>query len=273
MTFTTSLVSDIPCKYLVVKYVENKIKDEPMNVGIILQSQKSHEIFTKFVGDFSRIRSGHLNKPQRIILDSLIDELKDSIDMLDKNEKTLESIVKNNQDGLRFTDIRGALASNVQNELEYLYDEYMNVSTEQPYTISTARIINEALNHLHKELYEYEIRKEFHVKGKMSNFVFDLMIKGNKPKYIHAISFDERGALDKTKLFDWSAKDSIIEDDNLSNEDFVPILAQPSTNLHTYNSVIERYEDGVNILTAGGYPIVNYDTGNTWKERLKKWLK
>jgi len=49
----TSMPDRIPCKYTVVKFVPDLMRDEPVNVGIILQSQVDFETRFKSIADIS----------------------------------------------------------------------------------------------------------------------------------------------------------------------------------------------------------------------------
>lgn len=264
---TRLLDSKIRCKYLVIKFIEDEVKDEPINVGILLQSQDSNEILSKFITNYSRLKIANLRHPSRTILEGLLNRLEDSISSTSPDEHTLNKIVDSFQGKLRFTDIRGSLTDNPHDELDYLYNRYMSISGLEEYAkITSGRIVKEILSII--RLRQYDIRREYLVYGKKSHFVYDLALFGNINRFVHTISFDERGALARTKVFDWSVKDTIERDTNLSPVNFIPVVAEPSSDSPTYERVIEKFKDALQILTASNYPTITYQTGESWKKKL-----
>jgi hypothetical protein len=266
---SSTIMNNISCKYLVVKYVEDDVRDEPINVGIILQPQGSYEIVSKFITQYTRYRIGDLHQSSKTILESTLSRLQDQIGHISKDEETLDKIIVNFQGKLKFTEVRGTLASDVNDEINYLFRRYMSAGAQDEYTRMTSeKMIKDILESIYKYS-NIDIRRQYILHGKKSEFNYDLAIFGRVVKYLYAISFDEREALNKIKLFDWSVKDTIEEHTDLSLNNFVPVLAEPSPKSPAYEKVLERFTSAVSILTTLNYPVMMYNTGQAWRKGLE----
>ena len=113
-----------PCRYLVVKYVDDEVKDEPINIGVILQSKKDFKISSKFVTDYTKLRYRVGNCSMvKLILESIVDEISKS-----KEKNILKKIESKYTGKLRFSEYRGTLAKSLDNEVDSLYNRYVSIA-------------------------------------------------------------------------------------------------------------------------------------------------
>jgi hypothetical protein len=65
----TRLMNDrIPCGYIIVRYVEDEVRDEPINVGVILQSNRDYTTFSKFITEFSNPKLKNMSGENIVLL-------------------------------------------------------------------------------------------------------------------------------------------------------------------------------------------------------------
>ena len=103
--------------YYVVKYVKDLVRDEPINVGIIIQSKE--RIVSKFIDILPDI------DPQYAVFKSMLERLKS--DIIDGNIDEIIWKHENSEQGsqIRFTEARATLATDLDFELDELFKRFV----------------------------------------------------------------------------------------------------------------------------------------------------
>jgi hypothetical protein len=104
-------------------------------------------------------------------------------------------------------------------------------------------------------------------------FSYDVAVVDRVQRYFEAISFYERTALEKTKLFDWSVQDSIKENPNLDRTNFIAVICKPSPELAKYEKLVNLFEEGKNILSTYEHPYIIFGKDDSWKNEIQTYLK
>jgi len=256
------LANRIPCKYLVVKYVEDVDRDEPINIGIILQSKKNNQIYPKFISDFHKLRSRVENTSLvKILAESTIDEIKRT-----RGDNALQLIAKKYSGKLKFTEYRGTLAKSLEEEAASLYKRFVSIEE----VIERTKIIT--LPYIRKNVWNFvnnqkNVRHNHPISGQRSKFVYDFVFGQNK-KILHSISFDAQDSLKKTKLFDWHVMDAVSAD-SLTIHNFGAIISEPTKKNPKYEKVNAQFKEGVSILQSKDYDLIYFDETEKWKKEIR----
>jgi len=252
-----------PCRYLVVKYVDDEVKDEPINIGIILQSKKDFKISSKFVTDYQKLRYRVGNCSMvKLILESIVDEISKS-----KEKDILKKIETKYTGKLRFSEYRGTLAKSLDKEVDSLYNRYVSIAE----ILERSKIIR--LPYIKKHVWNFvspsgNVSRNQLIDGKKSKFRYDFVF-GNKDRILQSISFDAQDSLRKTKLFDWNVMDAIMKN-GLVEDNFGAIISKPSKINPKYDKVSEQYEEGLSILESKDYELIHFDETNRWQKQIQK---
>jgi len=255
----------IPCKYVVAKYVGDEVRDEPINVGIILQSQENNYTTSKFISRFSKIRT---TDEEPAFLKKIVENIYDNVSVNRNKKNILYDLAKNFESKIRFTEPRGTLTKDITKEINSLYDRYVSIEKQSiPRTevIKVTTIKKYVWNYIHIDMPRFQRRVL--IPGLKSQFTYDFVFGENK-KIFHSISFDAQDSLKKTKLFDWHVID-VLSKNGLTKSNFGTIVSEPSEANPKYTKVKEQYKEGIKILKSK-YDIVIFDEDNGWKKEIKK---
>ncbi len=269
----TSLEHRISCKYLVARYIGDEVRNEPINIGIILQSQKDYTTSARFITKFDKIRTASEDSEfLQHILGKIYQEMQYS-----KEKNVLDKIFKRYEGKIRFTEPRGTLAINLENEINDLYQRYVSVE-EQPISRTSIKMHRYQiirLPDLRKNVWSYlkakfakNVKKNYPIKGKESKFKYDFAIL-NVKRFFHSISFDSNYSLKNTKLFDWHVMDALAMR-GLKQENFGAIISEPSVNNPRYEKIREPFREGMRILKDRNYNLVTYDEFGRWKKKIEE---
>jgi hypothetical protein len=109
----------IPCKYVIARFVPDELRDERINVGIILLALPTGEINYRFANTYERMARNWPNAhPENLrpIVSALEKEVRDI-----HEESNLSRLSNHFKHQLQFSEVRGVLASNAEDELNSLY--------------------------------------------------------------------------------------------------------------------------------------------------------
>lgn len=262
---TVSLAERIPCRYLVVKYVDDDTRDEPINIGIIMQSQSNNKTISKFITNYHKIRTGGEDiSILKEILDNIHNEISGSSD-----KNILEKVSTKYSGKIRFTEPRGTLARNMDVEANYLFERYISIeelAIEKTEKITLPIIRKHIWRYLEGD-YKGLAKRNTLIHGKQSKFRYDFML-GQKKRILYTISYDSRDALKKTELFDWNAKDA-IEGNGLEAKSFGIILAEPNPANTQYEKMKAQFNVGYKILESRNYNLISFDQEEEWKKEIR----
>lgn len=265
-----STINEIPCKYIVAKYVDDEIRDEPVNIGIILQSQRNFRTTMRFATETPNWKLKNVSNESNFLLREMIKKLKEYADSYEKDQSFFEKMSSSYDGKIRFTSPRGTLASDLLNKTNSLFElfvtSYRPVSESQTTHEKIAYDVWEFMRNISNKV----IRREHLIRGLVGKFRFDIVLidSANLVSYVfQAISFQQRQAIDRLKLFDWAAKDTIQKDKNLVENNFTTIISQPNKQS---DPGWEYYLEGKEILSSRGYEWFEYDKEESWKSKLKE---
>lgn len=255
----------IPCRYLVAKYVGDDIRDEPINVGIILQSRNTYEIKLRFITHFAKIRTA-TEEPQflRQVLENIQNELARS-----RDKNALENIVSKYHGKIRFTDPRATVTEALDDETNSLYNRFISIETQpmittRPLSIMTVKSnISKFFSRVHKP-----IIKDKWFEGQPGKFKWNFFIASKH--LLHSISFNTDNALQTTKLYDWHARDLIEHKKLFIETNFSAIILEPRKDHPKYPKLWEAFKESKKIWDSRDYSLINYDEENDWQKQLTK---
>jgi hypothetical protein len=116
----------IPCRYLVVKYVEDDIRDEPINIGIILRSQNDRKTIFKFISCYRKLG---IKREEIVFIKKVLNKIHNKIS--ESNDKDILNKISSKSIGkIKFTESRGLLTENLDREIISLFERY--ISIEKP---------------------------------------------------------------------------------------------------------------------------------------------
>jgi hypothetical protein len=260
-----SVTQRLPCKYSVVKYIEDVDRDEPVNIGIILQSKIDGKTSSRFI-DYKKLQhkfeNSHLVK---LLLENIQEEIS-----RDHSDNILDKISLKYEGKLRFSSFRGTLAKNFEDETNLLYKRFVNIEilTDKPMSIT--------LPYIKKNVWSFvapkrNVQRNRVIEGKRSKFRYDFVF-GQYQKILHSISYDSPDSLKKTKLFDWNVMD-VTSKNGLVLKNFGAIISEPNEHNPKYGSLREHYKEGMNILESKNYDLIHFDDTQQWKQDLESIIR
>lgn len=256
-----SVTQRLPCKYSVVKYVEDQDRDEPVNIGIILQSKMDRKVSSRFV-DYQKLKykfeNSHLIK---LLLENIQEEISKNY-----SDDIIEKISSKYEGKLKFSPFRGTLAKSFDDEISSLYKRFVSIETPLTKTmiITLPYMRSNVWNFVHTK---GNVKRNLIIKGKRSKFKYDFVF-GQYRKILHSISYDSPDSLKKTKLFDWSVIDATSKN-GLTLENFGAIISEPNEHNPKYSSLREQFKEGVSILESRNYDLIHFDKNQEWKQEIE----
>src|SRR3990170_2562319 len=133
----------VPCFYTVFRYFQDPIRNEPRNIGVILQCQQRNYINCRFLSDL-RSKLAHVASPLDMkVIKTYIGDFTNRFqpfttrtaplfrDLQPYLEQTyLSDLFKENLGKLQFSEPRGTLADDPEQELEYLFRTFVKESEQ-----------------------------------------------------------------------------------------------------------------------------------------------
>lgn len=115
-------------EYAVAKFIPDFVRDEPVNIGVIVHEKGTLESHGKFLKDFSEIKKRNpkvnVNALQKIL------EGYDGKQKID-SEDYLFRLSRDCQFSLRFTAVCGKKDESPEVAVEKLFDEYISLKPQQ----------------------------------------------------------------------------------------------------------------------------------------------
>lgn len=112
------------CEYVVVKYLPDEIRKEPVNIGIIMREKKTGRIYQKFYPNLNQlsIRVPSANT-------ELIYEFITTIKKLNtSDENSLNEMFQNFNHQIQFSEVMGTVCNDTKDRLEKLYKRFVSLS-------------------------------------------------------------------------------------------------------------------------------------------------
>lgn len=254
-----SITDRIPCRYIVARYVEDDVRDEPINLGVILQSQRDYEVTFKFITDYSYKALATSVNVNRSLLTQILKNIENEISKSESQESILNELISKHSGKIRFTEPRGTLAEDLEEEMYSLFDRYVSIKHYRELSklpISHYNIRKSVSGFLRK--IGKRVVTGHKIQGATTVNRFDLLLEDTRMIF-QAISFQELRAVDRAKLFDWSVNDCIAKYHNMHKDDFGTIISEPKPTNERYDKLKQHFDEGIKILSESGYQIVKFD--------------
>lgn len=268
---TVNVTERVPCRYVVARYVDDDVRDEAINLGVIVQSQQNFDAQCKFITQYRYKSLSTTASINNDLLKEILEKIERDVSSVGHNEKLLEHIITRYGGKIRFTGVKAALAEDLVDETQMLFERYVSIKHKEPYRLPIThygikRNVSGHLRSLGKK-----IRTSYKIQGLTTTNKFDVALK-DKSRIFHAISFQELRAVERTKLFDWAVKDSIARHEKiLRPEMFSAIITEPSPNKPKFDMMMVHYKEGKKILDDNGYTLVQFDRDDdSWKRNITK---
>lgn len=194
--------------YSVVRYVQDPIKDEPVNIGVILQSPQSNFITCKFLNNFRSKLSRTASSLDIDIVKKYAEDFKtkfkpftgERADLFTKDAKCLKedflsALSKENSGKIQFADPRGGFCANLRDEINLIFSTFVDEIEE-----------NSDNKGVKRSRFKTQLQREFNqrkwlLKQRNSNrdngIEMDVKIDGAKSGVNHTVDF----ALQNGKLW------------------------------------------------------------------------
>ncbi|CAI9832586.1 hypothetical protein IBTHAUMO2_870001 [Nitrosopumilaceae archaeon] len=247
-------------KYSVIKYVPDDVRDEAINVGVLLRSTEDKKFDHKVVTNFGKFRK----IPDAPILKEALEKLINEYD----GAESLEDMYKKMNHKIRLSIPRSMMVNNLEEDKKALFDEFVSVR-DDPAKESVPDMIRQHIWDSIKSKDGATYNKP--VKGKESTFVFDYYYKNGDPKFVSVMAFTSIHALNKTKAFDWSVLD-IMNVHKYKIGSFLPLLVEPRGH-HTGNTARGYYDQAVGILDDRGYHFSCVNGNDSWRDKVDSFLQ
>lgn len=174
--------------YVVARFVPDMMKNEPVNVGVLVQTEKN-KFSGKFIENFRTLSQRYRNvniKAIQGILDSLRDDHNaESYDYLSK-------LAKDFQYQLIFTKPTSIVAGSPQMALNELFESFISIESKiRPRKVLTRlQLRSKVRKEIDQKLERKWVITKHKVKGPKDHFEFDFAFKNGKVSdLLHTISF------------------------------------------------------------------------------------
>lgn len=247
-------------EYSVIRYVPDQVRDEAINVGVLLRSTEDREFDHKIVTDFgksTRIPDAPILKEA---LEKLIAEYNGTESLQDMCNKMTYKI--------RLSEPRSMMVSNIKEDKEVLFNEFVSIRGASARKSSVSRMIR---SHIWNKIKLKNGLENKLVVGKDAKFTFDYYYNEIDPRFISIISFNNNYALDKITALYLSVSD-IINVHAYKIDYFRPLLIKPDI-VYVENAIHEHYDEAVDILNSRGYQFLSIDKNRDWKNQVDSILQ
>lgn len=134
------------CSYVIVKYIPDLIKDEPVNIGMIMHCSEEKNLISSFSDEKVNFINKYNSSINRKIVEALIEDLQLKFDTQNwlirdypisdfSNANLLEKLSVSHANQLRFTPPRGLITDDIKGEFDRLFEQYvyLNNKTQRKY--------------------------------------------------------------------------------------------------------------------------------------------
>lgn len=196
--------------YVVARFVPDLVRNEPVNVGIMVRDSGTGGVRCRFTDDFPALEKRHPEANIRAL--KVVLEAFGNADG-QTSAGYLESVRRNNIYQLQFTDLRAVESDQISEAVQTLYATYVDQAGSRPQQENRTR-----LGHMIKE----EIRRvgfaagcvkpRLKIRGKIGHFTFDYGFQNCKTVGLaHSISFANKAedAYKDAKVLAVSVEDAV----------------------------------------------------------------
>lgn len=212
------LTQESACQYVVVRYVPDDVRSEPINIGIIAQSPKEGRIDQRFVTRFSRL-SNRVPDANVELVRTFIKMVTEGLESHRTDPTFLSTLESSSHHQFQYSAVRGLLTESFDEEVEQLFDRFVSIERPREKKESVSR--ESVKKTLRQEIARFKltplVEESYMVEGQQDEFVFDFAFGMKSPKtewrpasLTHALSLDiaEDLAMDEVKVLAFSIEDA-----------------------------------------------------------------
>lgn len=185
-------------RYSVVRVVPDPIRDEPVNVGVLLQDLTTGETAARFIKNVEKLRTYTGEDVDTSAVDFALTSIKDLVESPPIEKDLFDRLSREFTQLVQFSAIAGSVASDLQYELDTLYDRFVSLESRGKrgkYVAVTRRSLVARVRHaLEARSIEVEVRRR--IDGLLGSFVFDFVLDRERYSSLQCISL--AGDIDQT---------------------------------------------------------------------------
>lgn len=201
------------CRYVVVRFVPDVVRDEPLNMGVILQCPQRHFVEAKFTAKFTRIAKLYPDIDLNLIR-SFAKYLAERIEDFTKGKQLalgehprkepislaspefLDFLFQEYGGAFQFTKPQPTLAEDLQSELSSLFNIFVEVSEERErLELKRAPVTHPRVLKRVRQIFEEAkvidyLQPKVRVTGKRWEYEFDFAYVNSHKGLIQSVAFD-----------------------------------------------------------------------------------
>jgi hypothetical protein len=207
-------------RYTVVKVVPDPVRNEPLNVGVIVQDVVSNKTRARFTPDVDRLRTYADETLDTDALSLILDRLEETLKKGDPRKSFMEDISRTFNQTLQFTEPAASLGVDLDTELDTLYDRFVSLDKRGR---RAHRVVgrNTVVARVRRTFEQFKVpvvlRRMY--AGIKSPYTFDFVLEAERVHAFQCFSFgmDPTATVDEAKVFVYSYRD-IVAKAQQSNE-------------------------------------------------------
>ena len=211
-------LQQIPCQYIVARFVPDPVRDEPINVGVVLYRPDRRQLTWKFVTRFQNIRKRYPNVETGLVR-STLKVLEGMLDSVEATPDFLTRMVSTSSHLIRYSDARGALASDTDKELDSLYERYVTIDRAlqgKKESVTREAVKSDVRQAFRKAEWVAAVMEDYLAQGATDAFEFDFAFfssgsKRDAPSHIIealSLEIDEDDALESARALAFNIGDA-----------------------------------------------------------------
>ena len=246
--------------FTIARFVPNTIRNEPVNIGVVITDNKSNESFGKFVElDTVKHEVGSFNT-------KMIDHIISKLDGKKTVKIELEEL-SGISNKLQFTSRRATKDQNIHDAANNIFNQYISIAKQRETQTPRSNIkmldtIKEKLNStFNPEL----IRTKYTIGRKMWKFSVDFgIVTSDRENLIHGFNYKEKKTILKESWYRARAlEEAQHENKNISASMIVETPKKDDEMLKCFNFAKEK-------LKEASWEIVELENINKHIEKIKK---
>ncbi|MGC1928096.1 MAG: DUF3037 domain-containing protein [Candidatus Nitrosopolaris sp.] len=121
-----------PCKFVIIKYVDDLVREEPVNVGVILQTEITHDTLFRSVATYPNWLSRNSRVENTTMMLEMLKRMEEEINSEKNSSEIIHKISSKYSTRFRFSEPRGAIPSNLDEEVQTIFEKYVSLKNRKP---------------------------------------------------------------------------------------------------------------------------------------------
>lgn len=223
-------------RYMVVRIVPDPVRNEPVNIGILLQDSNRGQLRFELTPHMHKLRTQVDGTLDDEGIEILVNAARKGILSQKREPLLFERLSKEHNGILQFMGPFGTLTRDIDSEVQRLYNRFVSLDTRGKR--SPTRITHKEIKHRTEALFDqYDLRVDSgqRVPGLKDDFRFDFLHRNGALHAIQCLSLDipPRIARNEAKILTYSVKDikaRFIANNQDPNGFKVTVVVHPPTN-------------------------------------------